>query len=65
MEGEGNGQLLFNGCRVSLPQDEKVLDISFSGAGSGLVTKSCPTLVTPRPVDCQASLSVGFPRQGY
>ena len=47
MEGEGNGQLLFNGCRVSLPQDEKVLDISFSGAGSGLATKLCPTLVTP------------------
>ena len=30
-----------------------------------LVAKSCPTLVTPRTVACQASLLVGFPRQEY
>ena len=33
--------------------------------GCGLVTKSCPTLVTPWILAHQASLSVGFPRQEY
>ena len=33
--------------------------------GGGLVTKSCPTLVTPWMVDCQAPLSMGFSRQEY
>ena len=31
----------------------------------GLVIKSCPTLVTPWTVACQAPLSMGFPRQEY
>ena len=30
-----------------------------------LVTKSCPTFATPCTVACQASLSMGFPRQEY
>ena len=30
--------------------------------GGGLVTKSCPTLVTPWIVACQAPLSMGFPQ---
>ena len=30
-----------------------------------LVIKSCPTLVTPWTVACQAPLSMGFPRQEY
>ena len=30
-----------------------------------LFTKSCPTLVTPWTIACQAPLSVGFPRQEY
>ena len=30
-----------------------------------LVTKSCPTLVTPRTVACQTLLSMEFPRQEY
>ena len=30
-----------------------------------LVTKSCPTLVTPCSVACQAPLSTGFSRQEY
>ena len=30
-----------------------------------LVAKSCPTLVTPWTVACQAPLSMGFPRQEY
>ena len=34
-------------------------------SGSGLVTKSCPTLVTLWTVVCQAPLSTGFPRQEY
>ena len=33
------------------------------GDGGGLVTKSCPTLVTPWTVACQAPLSMGFLRQ--
>ena len=33
--------------------------------GGGLVTKSCPTLVTPWTVACQAPLSVGFSKQEY
>ena len=32
---------------------------------SGLVTKLCLTLVTPRTVVCQAPLSIGFSRQEY
>ena len=31
----------------------------------GLVAKSCPTLVTPWTVACQAPLSMGFSRQEY
>ena len=30
-----------------------------------LVYKSCPTLVSPRTVACQAPLSMGFLRQEY
>ena len=33
--------------------------------GGGLVIKSCPTLVTPSTVACQAPLSMGFSRQEY
>ena len=33
--------------------------------GGGLVTKSCPTLVTPWTVACQAPLSMGFASQEY
>ena len=33
--------------------------------GGRLVTKLCPTLVTPRTVACQILLSLGFPRQEY
>ena len=36
-----------------------------SGGGGGLVTKSCPTLVIPWTVVCQAPLSMGFSRQEY
>ena len=35
------------------------------GGGGGLVTKSCPTLVTPWTVARQAPLSMGFSRQKY
>ena len=34
-------------------------------AGGGLVTKSCPTLVAPWTVACQALLPMGFSRQEY
>ena len=33
--------------------------------GGGLITKSCPTLVTPWTVACQTPLSIGFSRQEY
>ena len=33
--------------------------------GGGLVTKPCPTLVTPWTVAYQAPLSMGFSRQDY
>ena len=33
--------------------------------GGGLVTKLCPTLVTPWTVACQAPLFMGFSRQEY
>ena len=33
--------------------------------GGGLVTKSCPTRVTPWTVACQAALSMGFSKQEY
>ena len=33
--------------------------------GGGLVVKSCPILVTPWTIACQASLTMGFPRQEY
>ena len=33
--------------------------------GGGLVAKSCPTLVIPWTVACQAPLSMGFSKQEY
>ena len=33
--------------------------------GGGLATKSCPTLVTPWTIACQAPLSLEFSRQEY
>jgi len=38
--------------------------LKYCGDG-GLVTKSCPTLVTPWTGACQAPLSMGFSRQDY
>ena len=35
------------------------------GGGGGLVTKSCPTLVTPWTIACQSPLSMGFSRQDH
>ena len=49
---------------VSLYMINVVLGKSFIMSG-GLVTKLCPTLVTPWTVACHAPLSVGFPRQEY
>ena len=36
-----------------------------TGGGGGVVTKLCPTFVTPWTVNCQAPLSMGFSRQKY
>ena len=39
--------------------------LELNNGGGGLVTRLCPTLVTPCMVDCQVPLSVGFSRQEY
>ena len=36
-----------------------------AGGGGGLVAKSCPTLMTPWTVACQAPRSMGFSRLEY
>ena len=41
------------------------LKVCLSLSGGRLVTKLCPTLVTPWTVACQAPLSMGFSRQEY
>ena len=38
---------------------------SFLCGGSGLVSKSCPTLVTTWTITCHAPLSMGFSRQEH
>ena len=38
---------------------------SYPAVTVGLVTKSCPTLVTPWSIAHHAPLSMGFPRQEY
>ena len=38
---------------------------SRNGGGDGLVTKLCPTLVTPWSVARQAPVAMGFSRQKY
>ena len=42
-----------------------LLALELPPKGSGLVTKSCPTLVTPWSVACQAPLSTGSSSQEY
>ena len=39
--------------------------MALNHGGGGLVAKSCPILVTPWTVACQAPLSMGFSRQEY
>ena len=40
-------------------------ELKVPGSGGGLVAKSCPTLVNPWTIACQAPLSMGFSRQEY
>ena len=47
-------------CTYPRPQLMTVLTF-----GGGLVTKSCPSLVTPWSVAHQTPLSMGFPKQEY
>ena len=49
--------LLVNTEGIKLPK------IQNDKSGGGVVTKSCPTLVTPWTVACQTSLTMGFSRQ--
>ena len=52
---------------IKLFKKPKLTNISFTFIYicGGLVTKSCPTLVTSWTVVCQAPLSMGFSRQEY
>ena len=53
--------ILYSNCILSIyPTDLKNQQLV-----SSLVTKSCPTLVTPQTVACQAPLSTGFSRHEY
>ena len=51
---------IFQICYVYL-----ITSFAFDNGGGGLVAKSCPTLVTPWTVACQAPLSMRFSRQEY
>ena len=76
---EMHGARYGKGLRASLPSPgippspnihvltdvEALWTLSFKSLGGGLVTKLCPTLVTPWTVACQAPLSMGFSRQEY
>ena len=47
-------------------KNQKIISsLSSDGGGGGLVAKSCPTLVIPQAVVCQAPLSRGFSRQEH
>ena len=51
---------------MNTQQNSKLgLMTSIYSGGGGLVTKSCPTLATPRTEACQTPLSMGFSRQEY
>ena len=51
---------IFQICYVYL-----ITSFAFDNGGGGLVAKSCPTLVTPWTVACQAPPSMRFSRQEY
>ena len=46
-------------------EPQNIAKTNVSGGSGGLVSKSCPTLVTPWTVACQSPLSMGFSRQEY
>ena len=48
--------------RSNVPSDSTT---TLREGGGGAAAKSCPTLVTPRTVACQAPLPMGFSRQEY
>ena len=54
-----------SGSSVILEQILLYIFKIFHGCGGGLVTKSCPALVTPWTAACQAPLSMGFSRQEH
>ena len=49
---------------VSASRDKTITNYPLTPYG-GLVTKSCPALVSPWTVACQAPLSIGFSMQEY
>ena len=59
---KGIGEYLYN---VFLSFSPSFLLSHLLGGGGGLVAKSCPTLVTPWTIACQAPLFLGFSRQEY
>ena len=55
-----------SGQSIGVSASASVLAVNIQDiSGGGLVAKSCPTLVTPWTVACQAPLSMGFFRQEY
>ena len=42
-----------------------IIFLTYIGGGGDLVTKLCPTLVTPWTVPCQAPLPMEFSKQEY
>ena len=61
-QSPGDGNVQDGSVKASQPSGAAASILSWNG---GLVTKLCLTLVTPRTVAHQASLSIGFSRQEY
>ena len=62
---ENISQLEINNKSILEEVGKLVVSTMKCGDGGALVAWSCPTLVTPWTVACQAPLSMRFPRQEY
>ena len=62
---ENISQLEINNKSILEEVGKLVVSTMKCGDGGALVARSCPTLVTPWTVACQAPLSMRFPRQEY
>ena len=50
---------------LTLSQEHEIFPEAHGMGHGGLVAKSCPILVTPWTLACQAPLSIGFSRQEF